>query len=110
MPRFVFGPSAEHAELGDVSVSLTGVQRGGCVKFSVGEADPEFSQALQGLHVVYLPSKPADEQSAEDVFRNASLIGSADAEALKAGGEVVVQVPGVPPGRHWIQSILEFAE
>lgn len=110
MPRFVFGPSQEFAERGDVSVSLVGIERGGVVRFSVGQADPEFSQPIQGLHVVYLPSKPSPEQSAEEVFRTATLIGSASQEDLHDGGDVTVVVPGVPPGRHWVQSIIEYAE
>lgn len=110
MPRFVFGPSQEYAERGDVAVNLVAIEKGGTVRFSVGGADPEFSQPIAGLHVVYLPARPADEQSAEEVFRSASLIGSASAADLADGGDVTVQVPGVPPGRHWVQSIVEYAE
>jgi hypothetical protein len=110
MPRFVFGPSGEALERGDVAITLIAIERGGVVRFSVGGADPEFSQPLQGLHVVYLTEKPAPEQVAEEVFRIAKVIGSATAADLADGGDVTVHVPDVPPGRHWVQSILEYAE
>src|SRR4051794_27356275 len=107
MSRFVFGPGQDAAERTDVGVTLAGVRRGGFVDFTLGEPDPEFSEPLSGLHVVYLESKPAADAEPEAVLAAATLKGSASAEDLARGGEITVVVVGVPPGRHWAQSILE---
>jgi hypothetical protein len=112
MPRYVFGPAQEVAERADVNLALVGVRRGGLVDVVLGDPDPEFSEAATGVHVVYLDARPGPEASAEETLATATLRGSASPEDVAKRGAFTILVAGglIPPGRHWVQTILEFAE
>lgn len=118
MSRFVFGPTFENIVMdggSDVGVTLAAVRASkGTVSFDlvVPVYDLATSARLLKIYGVAAPAKPATDVKPEDfLVAPGNYAAGVEVPADNTQAQALtIDVPGVPPGGHFGQTILEFAE